>query len=98
MDLPPPTCFAFTRGIKVVVGAQQLALSVRPAVIDARRQVGAHVHLSCDVGARLESEKTKENNNLTTVHQRISENKTGLHHITTNLSHKKRGEGGQFNA
>lgn len=59
MDSPAPTCFAFTRGIKVVVGAQQLALSVRPAVIDARRQVGAHVHLSCDVGARLESGEGK---------------------------------------
>lgn len=55
MDPPAPTCFAFTRGVKVVVGAQQLALSVRPAVVDARRQVGAHVHLGRDVGARLES-------------------------------------------
>lgn len=54
-----PTCFAFARGVKVVVGAQQLALPVRSAVIDARRQVGAHVHLSCDVGARLESGEGK---------------------------------------
>lgn len=61
VDPPAPTCFAFTRGVKVVVGAQQLALSVRPAVIDARRQVGAHVHLRCDVGARLESGERKEN-------------------------------------
>lgn len=55
VDPRAPTCFAFTRSIKVVVGAQQLALSVRPAVVDARRQVGAHVHLGRDVGARLES-------------------------------------------
>lgn len=60
MDPPAPTCFAFTGGIKVVVGAQQLALSVRPAVVDARRQVGAHVHLGRDVGARLESGERQE--------------------------------------
>lgn len=54
MEPPALTCFAFTGGVKVVVGAQQLALSVRPAVVDARRQVGAHVHLRCDVAAGLE--------------------------------------------
>lgn len=54
VEPPPLTCFAFTGGVKVVVGAQQLALSVRPAVVDARRQVGAHVHLRSDVAARLE--------------------------------------------
>lgn len=48
------TCFAFTGGVKVVVGAQQLALSVRPAVVDARRQVRAHVDLRGDIRAHLE--------------------------------------------
>lgn len=48
------TCFAFTGGVKVVVGAQQLALSVRPAVVDARRQVRAHVDLRGEIRARLE--------------------------------------------
>lgn len=51
---PNLTCFAFTGGVQVVVGAQQLALSVGPAVIDARRQVRAHVNLCGDIGAHVE--------------------------------------------
>lgn len=51
---PNLTCFAFTGGVQVVVGAQQLALSVRPAVIDARRQVRAHVYFSGDIRAHFE--------------------------------------------
>lgn len=54
LNSPNLTCFAFAGGVQVVVGAQQLALSVRPAVVDARRQVRAHVDLSGDVRARLE--------------------------------------------
>lgn len=54
LNSPDLTCFAFTGGVKVVVGAQQLALSVRPAVVDARRQVRAHVDLRGDIRARLE--------------------------------------------
>lgn len=50
-----PTCFALAGGVQVVVGAQQLALAVRAAVVDAGSQVGAHVHLGRDVGARLEA-------------------------------------------
>lgn len=52
-----PTCFAFACSVKVVVGAQQLALSVCPTVVDARGQVGAHVHLGRDISARLKSGK-----------------------------------------
>lgn len=57
VDSITPTCFAFTCSVKVVVGAQQLALSVRPTVVDARRQVGAHVHLGRDISAQLKSGK-----------------------------------------
>lgn len=47
------TCFAFTGSVQVVVSAQQLALSVQAAVVDARRQVRAHVYLSGDVSAHF---------------------------------------------
>lgn len=59
VGLVTPTCFAFACSVKVVVGAQQFALSVRPTVVDARGQVGAHVHLGRDIRARLESGKIK---------------------------------------
>lgn len=59
-DSITPTCFAFACSVKVVVGAQQLALSVRPTVVDARGQVGAHVHLGRDISARLESGKKSQ--------------------------------------
>lgn len=54
LNSPNRTCFAFTGGVQVVVGPQQLALSVRPAVVDARSQVRAHVNLSGDIRARFE--------------------------------------------
>ena len=47
------TCFAFTGSVQVVVGAQELALAVGAAVVDAGSQVGSHVHLGCDIGTRL---------------------------------------------
>lgn len=49
------TSFALAGGIQVVVGAQQLALAIDATVIDAGREVGMQVHLSCHVGARLKS-------------------------------------------
>ena len=66
------TCFTFTRCIKVVVGAQQLALPIHPTVIDAWRQVGAQVHLGCHVGTLLKPEKhvtrhTSDMGNKTTI-------------------------------
>lgn len=47
------TSFALAGSVQVVVGAQQLALAVDAAVIDAGGEVGAQVHLSCHIGARL---------------------------------------------
>lgn len=54
------TCFAFTCSIKVVVGAQKLALSICPTVIDAWCQVGTHIHLGSDIGARFKSGKVRQ--------------------------------------
>ena len=48
------TSFALAGGIQVVVGAQQLALAIDAAVVDAGREVGAQVHLGRHVGAGLE--------------------------------------------
>ena len=53
------TSFALAGGIQVVVGAQQLALAVDAAVVDAGREVGAQIDLSCHIGARLEPEVQK---------------------------------------
>lgn len=64
VDSITPTCFAFASSVKVVVGAQQLALSVRPTVVDARGQVGAHVHLGRDISARLEPGKKKKRSQI----------------------------------
>lgn len=47
------TSFALAGGVQVVVGAQQLALAVDAAVVDAGREVGTQVHLSCHIGAGL---------------------------------------------
>lgn len=48
------TSFALAGGVQVVAGAQQLALAVDAAVVDAGREVGAQVHLGCHIGAGLE--------------------------------------------
>lgn len=48
------TGFALAGGVQVVVGAQQLALPVDAAVVDAGREVGAQVDLGRHVGAGLE--------------------------------------------
>ena len=48
------TSFALAGSVQVVVGAQQLALAVDAAVVDAGREVGAQVHLGRHIGAGLE--------------------------------------------
>lgn len=47
------TCFTLACSIQVVVGAQEFALAIGAAVIDAGGQVRAKVHLSCYITTQL---------------------------------------------
>lgn len=47
------TCFTLACSIQVVVGAQEFALAIGAAVIDAGGQVRAKVHLSCYISTQL---------------------------------------------